>query len=557
MVAQRSRLHLSYRLGVRAYLFATGRRGGRQRVAAAVGAAVDTAEWVALRRTDRLGFGPRLAADLADVGLCAVLAERDPEAATLVGVPLAMETGIRLGAIGFVVPAAHLAVTSGLRRWRGERTAATIFGWQAMAATMGMALSWYERREHDATVSRHRRELEAQRVAAWIAGQNGVAMGADTVVDELARVEYLLGAAEGDRSETGSGQALREWRASLASTTADRAVYLGTALARWSRSRQSAALADDVQIEIPPGEGTRVLSARQAAQLIEQLDRLDLSGAVMVRVEPTGSPPLPGDPVSLRVGHEAVVLRQDPSSILRPFDPAPLVVLAGGLWCLGLSREAHGGAPRTVTVPGALSTVPLAWWCHTNVRRPRSATAEQVVLALIAHGLAVALASTAALTAPYGTDGAQVFPATMTLLSASVLAGGCEQRLTKAARKRLLGAALVALAASLIPARHPIRWADLAVGALELGTVYTSFNRVQLELDRTAEELTVQLAHEADEARRDAYADGRRLVVDLVTKAAARARHRLASGPPDISRDIRDRAAERLDVVETMLEALS
>lgn len=81
-----------------------------------------------------------------------------------------------------------------------------------MGAVMGIALSWYERREYAAVLSRHGQELAAQREVAWLAGQSTVALGADTVVDELARLEYLLSAACGDRiGETGSGQALSEW----------------------------------------------------------------------------------------------------------------------------------------------------------------------------------------------------------------------------------------------------------------------------------------------------------------------------------------------------------
>ncbi|MDQ6697395.1 MAG: hypothetical protein M3Z46_08060 [Actinomycetota bacterium] len=555
VVAQRARFHLSYRLGVRAYLFATGRRRS-QRVAAVIGAGVDAIIWDRLRRTGRLLFGRRLAADVIDVGASSLLVDEVLEPASLVGVPLAMEAGIRAGALGFAVPAAHLMAMTTARKRLGRPTSPTTFGWQVMGAVMGISLSWYERREHDAAVSSHAQELPAEREAAWLAGQNAVALGADTVVDELARLEYLIGAQRTRGSETGSGLALREWKAALASTTSSRAVYLGTMLSRWSRSRQSTALARDVQIDLVPGDGTTILSAHQAQVLVDELDRLGLSGDVEVRVLPKNTAALPGEPIALRVGPHEVRLPPDPGSSLRPFDPAPLVILAGGLWCLGLSSSNHGGAPRAMTVPAAAATLPLAWWSHRSVTGQQGGAAEWMVLRSIGHALVVALVVTPALSAPYDPAGAQVFPATMTLLSASVLAARYEHTFSAAAKRRVSIAAAGALALSLLPVSKPVRWADLAIAAVELGTVYVAFNRVQAELDRSADELARELAEQSDRARAEAYDDGHRLVVDLVVKAADRARDRLAS-TNDLGAAVAAQATERLRTIDEMLADLS
>lgn len=557
VAAQRSRLHLCYRLGARAYLFATGRPTERQRHAAVAGAGVDALVWAVLRRTDRLLFGPRLVLDLVDASATSLLLDGSAEPATLVGVPLAMEAGIRSGPASLAVPAAHLVVTTAVRRCAGRKTSPTIFVWQAMGAGMGMLLSWYERREHDATVSGHGQNLAAERSAAWLAGQSSVALGADSVVDELARLEYLLGAASGPVGETGSGQALRAWKSALSSTTADRAVYLGTLLCGWSRSRQGAELAQDVQFGLSPGEGTTILSSAQAQALINELDRLGLSGAVTVRVRQRPAQALPGDPVVLRIGHHEVTLPKDPASALRPFDPAPLVVLAGGLWCLGLSSPNHGGAPWAATIPGAAATVPLALWCHRAIDRQGPGAPEQVVLRSIGHALVVALVVTPFLSAPFDDEGAQVFPATMTLLSASVLSGRYEQTFSPAARRRVLAAALVALGVSLVPARRPIRWGALAAGVVELATVYVSFNRVQFELDRSGDELARELAQQRDREREEAFLAGRQLVLELVGGAADQARRRLASDRSGLPPAVADQATERLDLVDKLLAELS
>jgi hypothetical protein len=80
---------------------------------------------------------------------------------------------------------------------------------------------------------------------------------------------------------------------------------------------------------------------------------------------------------------------------------------------------------------------------------------------------------------------------------------------------------------------------------------------VQAELDRNAEELAAALAQQSERTRSEAYEVGRRLVVDLVTKAADRARNRLVSGHEEIGPDVAAQAASRLGSIDEMLGALS
>ena len=181
-----------------------------------------------------------------------------PEAATLPGVPLALETGIRLGPAAMIVPVAHFAVMTLVRRRSGWPTPPSILVWQAMGVGMGMWVSWYEQRQREATVSLHARDLAARQAAARLAGQNDVAMGADTVVDEVARVEYLLAAAVPASDTTtpspGTARALAEWKSSLAAATSEHSVYLATVLARYQRASYGVALADDLLLDAAHGQ---------------------------------------------------------------------------------------------------------------------------------------------------------------------------------------------------------------------------------------------------------------------------------------------------------------
>jgi hypothetical protein len=570
VAAQRSRFHLAYRLAVRSYsiMEMAKRTDDRRAVAAAsaVSVSVDVGLWWVLRHTERLLLLPRLAIDAVDTAAWARRVDGPPEAATLPGVPLAMEAGIRVGPLAAIVPLAHIVVTTAARRRAGRSTSPTTFSWQVFGVVMGNLLSWYEQRERDATQSLYTREFDARLAAARLAGQNDVAMEADSVVDEVARVEYLLAAVASGlvgagrlghpSPSVGTGRALAAWKTSLAAATSDRAAYLATVLNRWQRARYGVDLTRDVVPVVRPGDETTIISAGQAAMLQALLDQLPLHGQVEVRVDSEESLLVPGDELRLIVDGHPLVLVADATPVIRPFDPSPLIVLSGGGWCLGMSATGHGHVPVAVTLPGALASAGLAAWSHRVLTRSGSEVAEAVLLATIGLALAQALAATPRMRRRVDHEGAQVLPLLLTINAAAALAGRYWHDLPRAARLRVGAAMAAAIGVSLVVFAEPIRWGGLALGLLEVGAMFASNNQVQVELDRDHLRLLAELTATEHEAMADALAEGQRFVVELVEATTASARVRLTDLDDQLGPGLSEEIWRRLDAAERRLAEL-
>lgn len=116
-----------------------------------------------------------------------------------------------LGPAGIVVPAVNATITAAMRRACGRRPGLAAFVWQALGVAGGAAFGAYEdwrwRIEHAIAA----RQLDARCQAAYVAGQNEVAMGADSIIDVLTRTGPLLE----DRAGVVVAQALGAWKASL------------------------------------------------------------------------------------------------------------------------------------------------------------------------------------------------------------------------------------------------------------------------------------------------------------------------------------------------------
>ncbi len=284
LLDERAWFHLVYRLAARSVqvLIERGQPGSRRRMAwAGTLAAVDMAEAGLLRRRSGFFLGPRLLLDASDTAIWASGTERCDEAA-LTGVPLAIEAGMRLGLGGLIAPAVSAAFCAAARRHSGRSVSTASFRWQVMGVAAGVGLAAYEASYRRATAARHSVELDARRRLAEVAGQNAVAMGADSVVDLLARTAPLLR----DKAGGGTTGMMAGWKHALAESTAAQATYLGWALKAWEL-RHNAAHADlsaDVVFQLPEGAGTVLLTASQADSLFQTLDRLPLRGLVQVQV---------------------------------------------------------------------------------------------------------------------------------------------------------------------------------------------------------------------------------------------------------------------------------
>lgn len=199
LLERRERFHLAYRLASRSYqvLVANRSTGPVRHASLAIACALgDIMGALVLRRTGRFALGPRLVVDATDTALWSQ-GSSGLELATMPGVPLAIEAGLRIGAAGLIVPLVNATVTGAIRHRNGRPASNTSFRYQMMAVALGAGIASYERNRRAVALALHEQSLEAQAGAANLAGQNDVATGADTVVDLLSRTAPLLSSTAG------------------------------------------------------------------------------------------------------------------------------------------------------------------------------------------------------------------------------------------------------------------------------------------------------------------------------------------------------------------------
>ena len=154
LLSKRERFHIAYRLASRSFqlLVARSAPSPKRHVAAALACAVgDVASAVALRRSGRFALAPRLAAGAVDVALWSQ-GDTGLELATMPGVPLAMEAGLRIGVAGLIVPVMNASVTGWARRSRGQPVSNGSFRYQAMAVPLGAGIASYEGNRRQASI---------------------------------------------------------------------------------------------------------------------------------------------------------------------------------------------------------------------------------------------------------------------------------------------------------------------------------------------------------------------------------------------------------------------
>jgi hypothetical protein len=316
------------------------------------------------------------------------------------------------------------------------------------------------------------------------------------------------------------------------------------------------ALAEDVIFRLEPGGETTILSAAQAAELERRLEALDLRGAVEVRLAERSATFLPGQAIDLVIDDVVVGLSADPEPVLRPFDPSPTVIVAGGVWCLGLASSGHGHVPWSSVLPAAVASGALALWWERTMRLAAPVVPERIVIAAWGVALAQALLTTPRMRSLVDHQGAQVFPLLMTANAASALAGRYWRVLAPEARIRITGAAAAALAISLVVLDSPIDWAALMIQLVELAALFLAFDRLQRELDRDHGRLLTEITAGDQATTAQAFDAGRRFVLDLVADTTASARRSLSAIPTDTDDELVAEVHRRLSDAERRLEEL-
>lgn len=546
-VAQRARVHAALRAAVRAYELATMRHPDGtlrlKRFAASV--ALDLGLGAALQRSDRSLLAVRLPLDIIDTVVWGHDIPSPPETPTLIGVPLALEAGVRYRLAGLVVPAASWVGLAVARRGNRRGTPLTSVAWQALGVGTSWLLESYEGEQRKVSDAQAAEVAAARRSSAYLAGQNEVAMGADSVVDELGRIEHILATVSQPAAAPATGRALAAWKANLAEATEAETVYLGTFLARWERSHRQPDLSADVYLELPAGAGTTILTSTQAAWLTKAFDALAPRGSVTVDVAPDAQR-VPGDAIRLLVGDVPVVVAADQERQLASVDARPVVVLTGFSWSMSSASRSHGHVPLRFALPASSLSLALAWWAQRGLD-DRTVTEHQILLT----SLAVA-GIQAVIVAPhqrqlFNSDGLRHFPIQPNLMAPALLAATYRRRLTPGRIGQILAVASAAVGASLVAMEEPVPLRDFVLGMAWVAAAFFSVGRVQAEVEQANDRRAESQARSARLDLEQAWLDGRQSVLDLVFRSWLDAAERVAEGKAGPGQGLEDGLAQELE----------
>lgn len=557
ILAKRHRFQLAYCVVGRSYQMLAARSSRSPRRIAAVGACAicDLAIAGALRKSHRFALLPRLAINALDGALWSQ-ADIGLSSATMSGIPLAFEAGLRLGAAGLVVPAVNASVTSIVRLLRGRRPSALSFRYQAIDVALGAAIATYERNRRKVTRSRHQRELEARISAAHLAGQNSIASGADTVVDLLSRTMPLLSS---PARSAGTGAMLADWKQSLAASTTEHATYLGIALAKWRRRHNDSHpdLAEDVNFEIRAGAGAILLTSHQAAWLESTLDQLVLRGMLIVTVSDIDQARRPNRPCRLAVGEHVIDVPPDPRPDLVPFDFAPLGFLAASLWFADTRVPGECDSALWAVGPVIASGPPLAIWSHREVVRRGEAAHGRVLFAALGQALANAVASTGTMRNIRNHEGIQRFPFLLGIEMVAMMTPLYWRDLDANQRLGAIAAIAVILALGLVLFPERVQWSHFTVELLWAAAAFYSMSAVRPQLAADASWLRAELEVADQHVLTNAFAEGRSYVLGLVSETRNAAWREFAAIHRKLDARMRAEVERRLNEVDTRLEELS
>ena len=557
LLINRERFHLAYRAAGRLHQVLIARsRGPAAGRLGAVGAwtVVDLATAALLNRSPRFGLGPRLFLDVIDTAYWS-RHDDNVELATMPAIPLSIEAGVRLGALGLAAPAANLAATWAVRRVRGRPTPVAAFRFQIMGVALGAGISAYRANHRKVALRRHEQNLEAQIGAAHLAGQHDVAMGADTVVDLLSRTTPLL--AEADTSMA-SSRMLADWRQSLAARTSLRATYLGVALVRWQRLHNEAhhLLASDVTLDLAPGQGAILLSAQQSSALDAALDELSLHGTVAASVMDIAAAHQPNQPIQLDVGGHLVTIPADPMPGLVPFDIGPIGFLASSLYFVDNLAPGECEPNPWAVAPTVAAGPLLAMWAHRQVTRRGPQSHPQVLAAALAHAMIHSVTSTGTMASTRNAAGVQRFPFLGGVNMLSVMVPTYWPDLDRRQRVLVLGGLVSIVGVGLVLFPEPLQWTHVAAELLWPLAALVSMFSIGTQHDADSRTFADELDRSAADRLEAAFLEGRSFVLGLVSGARYRARQQLNSVGLGLDPRTRIEVTRRLDEVDERLAAL-
>ncbi|MEA2901394.1 MAG: hypothetical protein QOH36_1281 [Actinomycetota bacterium] len=559
----RSTLYLSYRLMIRfvqwtAVSGAAAPGAGLWRAALPLFVLADIAVWRVLRRNQRFGLGWRLLLDAADIAfwsLSPLPISRSYDNAVLVAIPLSIEAGFKIGALGLVVPVALLGPTVGARILAGLPANPFTFAWLLMGLGLGMALFSYCGRLHRQAEAEATQQQAAESRRAFMFGQNSVAMGADSVVDAIEGVVPVLG-----RPTEGSAlwQLADGWKARLAADTAAQAAYLQVALLGWeSGHNRHPDLSAQVEIYMSEGIGTAVLTGRQVGWLHALLEDCDLRGRVDVGLTgDSNGKRTAGMELDLQVGPRQLRVPADRTATMRPVDTGPVTYGLIGAQLLSLLSPGRGGVPPLAVGAGIALCVVTAWWTHRQLMRRGLAARPTILVGAMMVAVLVTLLTCPLLTVMVSPDGDTVYISTG-LMVLAFLGGMYWHGLSQQMRAVVVGATCLTAGLMFVLTPGPVSLRSFLAGLAGGLAPFPTCRYISRSLATAAERNLAAAVEQAESAGRLAFSEGQQSVLELVGLARDDARAQLAAVAVSLEPDLTAKITTRLEEVDRRLERLA
>lgn len=498
-------------------------RSGWRRLMPLGGLVADTAIVRRLLYDDRLRLLPRLAFDAAELAFASATALRDDydEASVpmIPGCPLAIETGVRHGALGMVVPLVNGVVATVVRRRRGMTPRTALVGWQVAAAGAGAGLAAYGRRRRGAELERHRRELEAQIGRAEIAGRSDVANGVDAVLDEVQRATTLVQLSVGDSVNNVAGA----WKADLGGEIRRDYAFFGDVISQWQASVNAGFdLRNIVHVTIDEQMGTALLTRSQAEKLRAALDQMNgdsdaLRGRIeaMIETDRTGA--------VVRVAEREIKLPFASRDVALTFDPVPAGFGWSAVWLAVAGVRSREAVPRWASLGPAALALGGAVWAHRSGTRTDVPNAGRVVrrdAVRLSGALTISAAAlqTKTMTNKWGAGGTSRFPFTLALRGFTLVALLSWRDLHTSQRAEAVGVGLATTAIGWVMSPRPRTVREL-VAELVWPMQSLFAGSLAAAIDRDAAELSERLRAD-DVAQLDAARErGRRHAAEVARRS--------------------------------------
>lgn len=447
-----------------------------------------------------------------------------------------------------VVPLA----TAAARATAGRAVHPFTFGWLVLAVVLGIALPRYSRRLGQQVDQEHDDQLAADCHRAFLGGQNAVAMGASSVVDAIEGVIPVLG-------QPPPGSALwalaAGWKADLGMSTAGTATYLLVALRQWEAAHnRHPDLSTYVNLYLPEGQGTVLLTASQVALLSAILSAMTLQGTVRVRLRDLSvAHRPPGGAVRLDIEGHLVELAADDSRSPRPVDPGPIsFIYIAAFLARGVAPSGEH-VPISVAAGGVAMCLIASLWSHARLRKVGSAARPSILLVAVGVALTYTILASLTMRNLFTPDGDRSYGFAAGLLLLAFLAGYYHESLTPSQRaKAFFGAGVVWVVGSTLPG-GPSTLLSLLLGIPFAITPYPPCLRLSQELERAGER------HAREAKRHDAsrvsaaFAQGSAEVMAMVWRARDEAYRQLDAVSPTLQPVERATALSRLKEVDRRL----